>query len=120
MTARSLQLVFAVGVVVLSSGCNAERKEECEKFLAAMKPLDQGTPTAELVDRVEKDVGAIQFQDQPLGVFAKNYRATLTVLSNTLKLQASPSAPDGTDDVVKTKVKEARTDKDDTARYCSQ
>jgi hypothetical protein len=119
MTARSLRLVFAAGVV-LSFGCNAERKEECDKFLAAMKPLDQGMPTGEGVERVQSDVGAIQFQDQPLGVFAKNYKATLTVLSNTLKLQASPSPPDGTDDVVKANLKAARTDKDDAVRYCSQ
>jgi hypothetical protein len=100
--------------------CNAERKEECEKFLAAMKPLDQGAPTAEAVDRVQNNVAAIQFQDQTLGVFAKNYRETLTVLSNTLKLEASPSAPDGTNDVVKAKAKEERTQRDDTVRYCAQ
>jgi len=119
MKARSLRLIWAVGVVSLAA-CNAERKEQCDRFLAAMKPLDQGTPAAEVVDRVEGEVGAIQFHDQPLGVFAKNYRATLTVLSSTLKLQASPSAPDGTGDVVKVKLKEARTQRDDAARYCSQ
>jgi len=85
-----------------------------------MKPLDQGTPSTEVVERVDKDVAAIQFQDLSIGVFAKNYRATLAVLASTLKLQASPSAPDGTDDVVKTKVKEARTQRDDAARYCAQ
>jgi hypothetical protein len=108
--------VFFVALVA----CNPERKEECEKFLAAMKPLDQGAPTPEAVDRVESAVAAIQFQDQALGVFAKNYRTTLTVLSTTLKLDASPTAPDGTNDVVKAKAKEERTQREDTARYCAQ
>jgi hypothetical protein len=123
MTARSLRSIFAVGVAwsaLASAACNADRKEECEKFLAAMKPLEQGTPSVEAVDRVQNDVGAIPFHDQTIGVFAKNYRATLTVLASTLKLQSSASAPDGTDDVVKIKVKEARTQRDDAARYCAQ
>jgi hypothetical protein len=132
MSTRSPRSVFAVGVVsfgpllsllLLLGACNAERKEECEKFLAALKPvdsLDPKTPSADVVDRLESAVGSIQFQDQPLGVFAKNFRATLTVLSTTIKLQASPSPPDGTDDVVKVKVKEARTQRDDAVRYCAQ
>ncbi len=100
--------------------CNSERKQECDKFLTAMKPLDQGTPSTDVVERVRQDVGGIQFQDQPLSVYAKNYANTLTVLSSTLKLKASPEPPDGTDDVVKTNLKEARTDQEDVARYCSQ
>jgi len=64
-----------------------------------------------------------QFQDQPLAVYAKNYRATLTVLSSTLKLQATAGPdgpPDGTADVIKQNLKDARTDYDDVSRYCSQ
>jgi hypothetical protein len=100
--------------------CNTERKQECDKFLSAMKPLDEVQPTADAVDRVHRDVTSIAFQDQPLGVYAKNYGTTLTVLSSTLKLKATPSPPDGTDDVIKENLKEAKTDRDDVQRYCSR
>jgi hypothetical protein len=102
------------------TSCDSPRKKECDSFLSAMKPLDEGMPTADLVDRVQSSVDAMQFQDQPLGVYAKNYKSTLTVLSNTIKLKASPSPPDGTDDVIKARLKEARTDREDAARYCAQ
>jgi hypothetical protein len=104
---------------VLLAACDDERKAECDKFLSAMKPLDDGTPSAAQVDSVQHAVDGLQFKDQPLGVYAKNYTATLTVLSSTIKLKDGPSPPDGTDDVIKAKLKEARTDKVDTARYCS-
>jgi hypothetical protein len=100
--------------------CNSARKQECDRFLGAMKPLDEGMPSADTVDRVQKDVGAMAFQDEPLGVYAKNYGATLTILSNTLKLKAGPTPPDGTNDVIKENLKKARTDRDDVQRYCSQ
>jgi hypothetical protein len=83
----------------------------------------QGQPvTAEVVDRVQSDVAALQLQDEPLREYAKNYKATLTVLSNTLKLKdtADPDGPpNGTSDVIKAKTKEARTDFDDISRYCA-
>jgi hypothetical protein len=107
-------------IAVATSGCDNERKQECSQFLDAMKPLDQGTPSSDTVDSVSKQVASIKFQDQPLGVYAENYRKTLTVLSNTIKLKASGSAPDGTDDVIKKNLTEARTDKDDVQRYCAQ
>ncbi len=113
-------LVALALVAVATSGCDNERKQECSQFLSAMKPLDEGTPSADTVDAVSKQVATIKFQDQPLGVYAENYRKTLTVLSNTIKLKASGTAPDGTDDVIKKNLKEARTDKDDVQRYCSQ
>ncbi len=112
------------GLLALSllgaAACNEQRKQECDRFLTAMKPLEQGTPSVETVDSVKKQVDAIQFTDQSLGIYAKNYKETLTILSNTLTLKASPSAPDGTDDVVKQKLKEARTDASDVQRYCAQ
>jgi hypothetical protein len=101
-------------------GCNAERKQECDKFLAATKPLDQGTPTVEMVESVKKQIGAIQFTDQTLGIYAKNYDKTLGILSGTLQLKASPNPPDGTDDVIKKNLKSARTDASDVQRYCAQ
>ena len=113
-------LVAAVLVALAASGCDNARKQECSQFLGAMKPLDEGTPSADTVDSVSKQVAAMKFQDQPLGVYATNYGKTLTVLSSTLKLKASGSAPDGTDDVIKKNLKEARTDKEDVQRYCSQ
>jgi hypothetical protein len=107
-------------VVLGTGGCNAERKQECDKFLAATKPLDQGMPTVEMVESVKKQIDAMQFTDQTLGIYAKNYKATLSVLSSTLQLKASPNPPDGTDDVIKRNLKSARTDASDVQRYCAQ
>ena len=113
--------LVVVGLAALAAtGCDSERKQECSQFLSAMKPLEDGTPSADTVDSVSKQVAAVKFQDQPLGVYAKNYAATLTVLSNTLKLKAGGSPPDGTDDVIKQNLKEARTDREDVQRYCAQ
>jgi hypothetical protein len=113
-----------LGVLVLATlpllACNGARRQECDRLLAAMKPIDQGTPSLDTVDRVARDVAAQQFEDVPLRIYAKNYGSTLAVLSETLKVKASPSPPDGTDDVFKTKLKAARTDRDDVQRYCSQ
>jgi hypothetical protein len=109
-------------VVVGAAGCNAERKQECDKFITAMGPMQGGPPSAEATDRVLADVSAIPFQDEPLQVYATNYKNTLTVLSNTLKLKdgAGPDGPpNGTNDVIKAKSKEARTDFDDISRYCT-
>jgi len=116
---RSHFLAAGIATIALTLGCNSERKQECSRLLAAMEPLDQGVPSVETVDRVNKDVGALNLQDQPLHIYAENYQKTLTVLSSTLALQASPSAPDGTDDVVKARLKEARTDRQDVERYCA-
>lgn len=101
-------------------GCDKTRKLECDKFLGAMKPLEQqGTPTAETVDTVAQQVKAIAFQDEPLQVYAENYAKKLTVLSSTLKLKADGAAPDGTDDVIKKYLAGVRTDHDDIQRYCA-
>ena len=105
---------------VLLAGCNQERKAECEQLMNAMKPVSDTVPTADGVDTVKASVASIKFQDQTLGVYAKNYSQTLTVLSSTLRLKTSPDAPDGTDDVIKRNLAEARTDAKDTARYCAQ
>ncbi len=115
----SCRLATTLALVGALAACNSERKQECDKFLTAIKPLDRGTPSAETVDHVQHEIDTISYEDQPLGIYAKNYSATLSVLSNTLKLQASPSPPDGTDDVIKTNLKEARTDRDDITRYCA-
>ncbi len=116
-----LALALAAGSgAVLSLACDDTRKGECVKFLAAVKPLDEGTPSLETVQRVQKDLAATTFKDTPLDVYAKNYAAKLTVLSNTLALKAGPEPPDGTDAVIKLNLKNARTDREDVQRYCSQ
>jgi hypothetical protein len=105
-----------------AAGCNAQRKQECDAFLSAMTPLQEGTPSDETVDRVHESVSALEFQDQPLREYATNYKNTLAVLSGTLKLKAGAGPdgpPDGTEDVIKKNLKEARTDRDDVARYCT-
>jgi hypothetical protein len=106
-----------------TTGCNTERKQECDKFLSIIKPIDEssvgGGPSSATLDRMNSELSAIHFQDQPLSVYAGNFEHTLTVLSGTTKLKEGPSAPDGTDDLLKTQLKKARTDRDDLQRYCS-
>ncbi len=115
--------LLALGVFLGLGGCNTQRKQDCDKFLAAMGPMQgDAPPSADAVDRVHDAVGALSLQDEPLREYATNYKNTLTVLSNTLKLKAGAGPdgpPDGTEDVIKKNVKEARTDASDIARYCS-
>jgi hypothetical protein len=112
---------MAIVVTAMATpACSQERKQQCDKFLAAMKPLDEGTPSAEVVDRVRQEVQALNLEDQPLHIYATNYQNTLTVLASTLRLKADPSAPDGTDEVIKTHLREARVDREDVTRYCAQ
>jgi hypothetical protein len=113
-------LAGSVSLGVALTGCNPERKAECEQLMAAMKPVSDAVPTADGVDSAKASVAAIKFSDQTLGVYAKNYSQTLTVLSSTLRLKSGPDAPDGTEDVIKRNLAEARTDAKDTARYCAQ
>ncbi len=118
---RILGLALALSLTLPAlAGCDEARKQECDSLLAAMAPLEQGTPSAETVDAVSKQVVGLALHDQPLGVYSKNYRATLDVLSRTLKLKAGGQAPDGTEDVINQNLREARTDRADVARYCSK
>jgi len=114
------RLAAAALLAVAASACNAERKQQCDALLGAMKPIDQGTPSADTVDSVRKQVGALSLQDQPLRIYAQNYGQTLTVLASTLRLQQDPGAPDGTSAVVKQNLEKARTDRADVERYCAQ
>jgi hypothetical protein len=121
----ALRATMALGAAITLAviplpGCDEGRKRECDALLGVMKPLDQAAPTVETIDGVIKQVDALKFQDQPLGVYAKNYEKTLTVLAATLRLKASSSPPDGTDDVIKKNLKDARTDRDDVQRLCSK
>jgi hypothetical protein len=108
-----------VGFLMIAS-CNPQRQQECDKFVSAMKEIDEGAPSAATVDQVSKQVETLQLQDQPLQIYASNYRNTLSALSNTLRLNESSAPPDGTDEAIKTQLKIARTDSRDVQRYCSQ
>jgi hypothetical protein len=112
-------VLCAVMAVLGLVACDDARKQECDKFLGAMKPLGQGTPTPETVDAVAQQVKALSLQNQPLQVYAKNYLEKLSVLSSTLKLKTGGSAPDGTDDVIKKYLAGVRTDHDDVQRFCA-
>jgi hypothetical protein len=116
-------IATCLAVMAAGTGCNEQRRQECDKFLGAVGPLREGTPGADAVDRVRADVAAIAFQDEPLREYAKNYQATLVALGNTLRLkEGAPNAdavPDGVNDVIKKSLKEARTDEADIARYCA-
>ncbi len=109
---------LAIAGTLLLAACDAERQQECGKLQAALKPLGEA-PSAETVKRAHDAVMAIQFQDEPLHEYAKSAAATMTVLANTMDLQADPSAPDGTNDVVKAKVKELAGEQAEVTRYCS-
>jgi hypothetical protein len=117
----ALAAVLAPLTLVTLPACNEERTRECSQFLSAMSSLGDAAPTADAVDRVRQAVQSMHFQDQPLGIYAQNYTSTLQVLAGTLKLQEStPEPPDGTDEVIKSRLKEARADRDDAQRYCSR
>jgi hypothetical protein len=116
-----LGLVGALlGPLSALTACNAERQQECEKLKSALKPLESGTPSAETVKRAHDAVAAMTFQDEPLREYAKGAATTLAVLASTLELQADPSsAPDGTNEVVKGKIKDAQGEVAEVTRYCS-
>jgi hypothetical protein len=122
MNARSVNArsVFAALAIGAMFGCNTERKQECDQFLTTMKPLEGTTPSGDAVQHIQTSIEAIQFQDQPLREYALSTKTTLRVLANGLNTQASDSPPDGTDDLVKSKLREARVERDDVARYCAQ
>jgi hypothetical protein len=115
--------VACAATLAALAGCNTPRKQDCEKFLTAMSPMQGDAPSADAVDRTHNNVAAIQFEDEPLREYSTNYRNTLAVLSSTLRLKANAGPdgpPDGTDDVIKRNYKEAATDFDDVSRYCAQ
>jgi hypothetical protein len=115
--------VCVCATFVTLAGCDSARKEDCAKFLPAMSGMQSGTPSAETVDQVLSAVAGIKFSDVPLEEYATNYKNTLTVLVNTLKLKSSAGPdgpPDGTENVIKQNLKDARTDFDDISRYCAQ
>jgi hypothetical protein len=115
-------IVCAATLAALAS-CDSTRKQDCEKFLPAMSPVQADPISLDAIERTYTSVSAIKFEDEPLREYSTNYKNTLSVLSNTLKLRASAGPdgpPDGTDDVIKRNLKEARTDFDDVSRYCAQ
>jgi hypothetical protein len=119
-TIRVFAIVIALGALGGSIACNPWREKECDKLLGAMKPIDEGTPSTEAVSRVSKEVEGLSLEDQPLHIYATNYQTTLTVLSSALSLRATAEPPDGTDELIQTRLKEARAARADVQRYCSQ
>jgi len=112
--------VATIAGFLIVASCNPQRQQDCDKFVSAMKEIDEGSPSAATVDKVNKEVETLELRDQPLQIYASNYRNTLSALSNTLRLNESSTPPDGTDDAIKTQLKMARTDSRDVQRYCSQ
>ena len=111
--ARELKRRARAGVLAIAAGVLYEASSNI------LQAVQKGTPTVDLVGSVAKQVDALHLQDATLAIYAKNYQATLVVLSKTLELKAGPSAPDGTDAVVQLNLKAARTDADDVQRYCA-
>lgn len=115
---RTALAASAIAGTLSFVACDAQRQQECGKLQAALKPLGDA-PSAEAVRRAHDAVSAIQFTDEPLHEYAKSAAATMTVLANTMDLQADPSAPDGTNDVVKAKLRELAGEQAEVTRYCS-
>ena len=115
--------VVCAATLAALAGCDTTRKVDCEKFLPVMTPMQSDSPSVDIVERTFASVAAIKFEDEPLREYSTNYKNTLSVLSNTLKLRANAGPdgpPDGTDDVIKRNLKEVHTDFDDISRYCAQ
>lgn len=123
---RMMALAAPALTCVIMVSCNEERQRECSALALAMKPIEaqdggeKVLPTREAVGAVKRQVESLKLEDQPLRIYAENYRKTLAILSDTMDLKMSSSPPDGTDDVIKRKLKEARADADDVKRYCAQ
>ena len=124
--AAAAMLTFTGVLLIALSSCSSERAKECETLKAALRPLgdDQASassaPSADGVARWRQTLDSVSLQDQPLREFAGKLRGVLDVLSSTLALKESPSAPDGTDDVIKSHLKKARTIRADVAHYCAE
>jgi hypothetical protein len=108
------------GILGLFTACNAERKKECDELASTLTPLDDPTPTSASIGRLRAAIDAQTPGERPLHEYANTLKATLEVLSGTLALKEGPAPPDGTDDVVKAKLKEARTVRDDVTHYGAQ
>jgi hypothetical protein len=111
---------LAGSILAALSACNTERKQECDALSTALKPLDDPKPTSDSVGRLRTALDGLKLDDEPLLEYARTTKSTLEVLSNTLAVKEGPAPPDGTDDVVAAKLKEARTVRDDVVHYCAQ
>ncbi len=119
-------LVLAAATAVAGVACDEQRQKECSAFTAAMEPIeapdgnDKVVPSLETVAAVKKHVEALKPRDQPLQIYAENSVKTLAILSSTLEVRASSSPPDGTDDVIRRSLREARAEARDVKRYCAE
>jgi hypothetical protein len=117
---REFAAALACGILELSTACDTERKKECGQLIPTLAPLDDASPSAASIDRLRAALDAQALADQPLHEYASTLKASLLVLSGTLALREAPTPPDGTDDVVKEKMKEARAARDDVSHYCAE
>jgi hypothetical protein len=112
--------------LVLSIACDEQRRRECDALVVAMKPLDahegneKALPTLETVDGVKKQAESMKVSDHTLTIHVQNYVKILGVLSSTLALKSSSSPPDGTNDVIRTNLQQARSEASDVKRYCAE
>jgi hypothetical protein len=112
--------------LLLSPACDEQRRRDCDALVAATKPLEaregseKALPTLETVEGVKKQVESMKVSDHTLSIHVQNYVKTLGVLSSTVALKSSSSSPDGTDDVIRKNLKEARSEANDVKRYCAE
>jgi hypothetical protein len=111
---------ISAAILGLSSACNTERKKECTQLASVLAPLDDVVPSHASIRRLKAAVEAQPLDDEPLHEYANTLKATLDVLSNTLAVKEAPSPPDGTDDVVKAKLREAKAVRGDVTHYCAE
>ena len=114
-----LAAALTAAILWLLTACNTERKKECTQLASLLAPLDEAAPSRASIGRLKAGNEAQPLDDEPLHEYANTLKATLEVLSNTLALKEAPSPPDGTDDVIKAKLKEAKAVRDDVAHYCA-
>jgi|GEM_PF-1888962 hypothetical protein len=117
---RQFAVALGAGVLAICAACNTERKKECDQLISALAPLDDEPLTSASLARLRSAIDAQTLDDQPLHEYASTLKSTLEVLWSTLAVKEEPSPPDGTDDVVKAKIKQAKAARDDVTHYCSE
>jgi hypothetical protein len=113
-------VALGAGILAIGTACNTERKKECDELISVLTPLDDEAPTSASIARLRSAIDAQKLDDEPLHEYAGTLKSTLEVLWSTLAVKEAPSPPDGTDDVLKAKIKQAKAARDDIAHYCSE
>jgi hypothetical protein len=113
-------VALGAGILTICTACNTERKKECVQLISVLAPLEDEAPTSASIARLRSAIDAQRLDDEPLHEYAGTLKSTLEVLSGTLAVKEAPSPPDGTDDVLKAKIKQAKAARDDVTHYCSE